>query len=1059
MKLKRILSGFLALILMLGTAQATLANTETTPSGHLSLISGSNLDRVAILDRDGTAIWELPRDDLGWTEVNDADLLPNGNVVIASRASSGSTVYMVRPDYPNTTGYEVLWTYSVPAGGENHTAQALPDGGVLIGEAYASSIRIVELDPQGSVRKILGGAENPLPDFPLESNAHGQIRQVYKTDEGTYLVSAVDGGKTLEYSSTGEKLAEYPAGGFMAVKDNDGNVIVSGGSDLHITCFAPSGEQLWQIGQEDLPEVTLAWLAAVQVLENGNLVFANWGGHGGAVGDAVIEITVPTASAPAEIVWSLNSGKNTSNVQILDGIDETVFDGPKAEAAYTGSSSEYRSPIDVVGSMLTGLVYVADETNGSVQILRDRTGIMIGEIFLSQKPNTLLLSADGKVLYVATGAEKGKVEAFNTVTNTSAGSVDVGHTPSALALSEDGNTLYVANRFNGTVQKIPLTAGVIPTGTVPSTPVSVTREPMSMALRGDKLYVGGHLPTGDMNDGTVSSEIAVVDPVTLAVKKTVTMVSGSTNLKDIALSPDGEYLYVSHALGRWNVATTHVDRGWIYTNAVTEIRTSDDTVRATMLVDDLDWGAANPWGIDVTGDKIVLSISGTREMMILDRIGLREKIEKVWSGTLGGKGFLETPEDIAVDLTFTTAFKKRIKLGEDGPRGIEILGNHVYTANYYGGSVSIYDLSTDRVSTLGLTTSKAEDDVRGGERLWNDATICMGQWQSCASCHPDARVDALNWDNMNDGVGTPKQARSMVGSWARGRVMASGIRANTAVANRAGLKYICFNESFPESEMRKIDAFTENLTAEVSPYLENGKLSESASRGKRLFEGKANCASCHGGDLYGADVLVYENYVQSATETRGLLVPPLVEAWRTAPYLHDGSAATIMDVLTTRNVTGTHGNVSGLTEQELTDLCNYVLSLGTEFEDSLVVSCDVIWSAMTFEYEGGTWDPHTHAFEGGAWVHKADGQSSDAMIRVNNAGTVDLSVALTYAAKTGYEDYNAALTVNGSAPAASETVAGGEALTYAVAVTGPAPTNAFSGVTVGRLTLSVAVAG
>jgi hypothetical protein len=176
----------------------------------------------------------------------------------------------------------------------------------------------------------------------------------------------------------------------------------------------------------------------------------------------------------------------------------------------------------------------------------------------------------------------------------------------------------------------------------------------------------------------------------------------------------------------------------------------------------------------------------------------------------------------------------------------------------------------------------------------------------------------------------------MIGAWERGRVMSTGIRENAKVANRAGVKYICFNEGMPESELEKIDAYVMSLKAEESPYLENGQLSESALRGKALFEGKANCASCHTGKLYGSDVLIYENYVQSTTETRGLLVPPLVEAWRTAPYLHDGSASTIMGVLTVRNLTGTHGNLEGLSESELQDICNFVLSIGTDInnEDS-----------------------------------------------------------------------------------------------------------------------------
>ncbi|MBO5416677.1 MAG: hypothetical protein J6A83_08630 [Clostridia bacterium] len=895
---------------------------------HVSLISGSGLDRIEVVDKDGESLWTLPKAKIGWVEVNDADMLPNGNIVFACRADTHSTVYMVKPDYANKTGYEELWTYEIPGGGENHTSQVLPDGGVLVCEAYKTHVRIVELDIQGNVRKVI----DDLEDWSSGGNSHSQVRQIYKTEEGTYLLASMNVAKTMEYSSSGEKIAEYPAGGFTAIRKDNGDTIVAGGDSHTITCFSASdGSEIWKIEQNDIEGVSLGFVAAINVLENGNIVFANWGGHGGASGDSVIEISNPETDP--EIVWSMNIGSAVSNVAILDDIDSSVFKGGDEEKTFTpAKTANYRSPLDAVGTMLTNRLYVVDETNNTVEVINTVNNALINEFQVSQNPNTLILSPDAKYLYVATGMSCGKVEAINTVTGLSAGEVSVGHTPSALAISEDGMTLYIANRFNGTVQTVPLTNGEIAEGTVASEGLYVTREPMSIALREGKLYVGGHLPTGSMDDESISCEVVVVDANKMAVKKTITMVSGSTNLKDIALSPDGEYLYVTHAIGRWNVSTTHVDRGWIYTNAITEIRTSDDTVRATMLVDDLDLGAANPWGIDVSADKIVLSIAGTQEMMIIDRNALREKIEKVYSGDIGGNIYLETPEDIANDLTFTTHLKQRIDLGQDGPRGIEIVGNKVYTANYYSGSISVYDMSEESLNKLSLTTALEEDETRGGERLWNDATICFGQWQSCASCHPDGRVDALNWDNMNDGMGTPKQARSMVGSWYRGRVMATGIRPNTMAANRAGLKYICFNAGLPESEMIEIDAYTKNIQAEESPYLVDGKLSESALRGQELFYGKANCASCHSGELYGKDTLIYENFVQSETETRGLLVPPLVESWRTAPYLHDGSAATILDVLTTRNLTGTHGDVADLTNEELEDLCCFVLSIGTNSE-------------------------------------------------------------------------------------------------------------------------------
>ena len=55
--------------------------------------------------------------------------------------------------------------------------------------------------------------------------------------------------------------------------------------------------------------------------------------------------------------------------------------------------------------------------------------------------------------------------------------------------------------------------------------------------------------------------------------------------------------------------------------------------------------------------------------------------------------------------------------------------------------------------------------------------------------------------------------------------------------------------------------------------------------------------------------------------------PTLVECWRTAPYLHDGSAATTREVLTTANPNDKHGKTSQLTADQLNDLVEYLLSL------------------------------------------------------------------------------------------------------------------------------------
>ena len=55
---------------------------------------------------------------------------------------------------------------------------------------------------------------------------------------------------------------------------------------------------------------------------------------------------------------------------------------------------------------------------------------------------------------------------------------------------------------------------------------------------------------------------------------------------------------------------------------------------------------------------------------------------------------------------------------------------------------------------------------------------------------------------------------------------------------------------------------------------------------------------------------------------KALDTPTLIESWRTAPYLFDGSAATMRDTLT-----GHPSPPPKLTDAELNDLCEFVLSL------------------------------------------------------------------------------------------------------------------------------------
>jgi hypothetical protein len=208
------------------------------------------------------------------------------------------------------------------------------------------------------------------------------------------------------------------------------------------------------------------------------------------------------------------------------------------------------------------------------------------------------------------------------------------------------------------------------------------------------------------------------------------------------------------------------------------------------------------------------------------------------------------------------------------------------------------------------------------------ATICHQGWQSCASCHPDGRVDGLNWDLLNDGPGNPKNTKSLVLSCQTPPAMSLGVRGSAEEAVRSGLRHTLFAKRH-ESEAAAIDAYLRSLRPLPSPQLLKGALNKSALRGKALFEStRTGCSTCHPPGLL-TDLRSYDVGTRASYDklTDKFDTPTLVELWRTAPYLHDGSAATVLEVLTMRNAHDRHGRASNLSRRQLDDLCAYLLSL------------------------------------------------------------------------------------------------------------------------------------
>jgi YVTN family beta-propeller protein len=600
----------------------------------------------------------------------------------------------------------------------------------------------------------------------------------------------------------------------------------------------------------------------------------------------------------------------------------------------TAAQSLPLSPTAMVASADGTTLYLACGTAERVLRFDLATRKVSGSINVSQAPLGLALSTDEKQLFVTCVAPESHVCVVDLASLAISGKIPAGHTAMAPVVSPDGKTIYVCNRFNNDVSVINLAAKK------ELCRIAVQREPIAAAISrdGNYLLVANHLHLGRADANYVAAAVSVIDTASNQVIKELQLPTGSGSLNHLRISPDGQYAVVTHIVGRFNRLPTHATEGWINANALTVIDLAEMKVHGTMLLDDRYQGAANPWGVawSADGATLVVTHAGTHEISVIDFQKLLARLPAlpaaydpvkaadVYAAT---KANYELPDD----LPFFDGSRLRVKLprGDLGPRAVVIVGHTVYVANYFSDTLTAIDLSAanPKVQSLALGPKPAMDAVRQGEFYFHDARMCFDGWQSCSSCHPGgARADGLNWDLLNDGVGNPKNTKSLLFAPRTPPLMSLGGRADAKAAVRAGIQNILFTRQ-PEEVVNAIEAYLQSLQPVASPYLVHGLLSEAARRGKKLFR-RAGCAACHVSGLY-TDMRPHDVGTRAPGDKPAdkFYTPTLTEVWRTAPYLHDGSATAVRDVIVTRNPKDEHGETSNLSNQEIDDLCAYVLSI------------------------------------------------------------------------------------------------------------------------------------
>jgi YVTN family beta-propeller protein len=575
--------------------------------------------------------------------------------------------------------------------------------------------------------------------------------------------------------------------------------------------------------------------------------------------------------------------------------------------AFAGRVSKpFLSPERVEVHSEKGLCYVSLSTAGSMAVLDLEKEQLLEEIRLPFDPVGLALDRKSGLIYVSGGNERGRVLLLDAGTREQLAAVGVGHTPGDLCIAGKKELLFVTNRFTGDISVISLKElkeiRRIPVG----------REPVAIAVSPDENLVAvAHF---------LSPEISLIDAGNLELSGSISLPSGSTGLRDLCFSNDGSFLYITHNLSRYYVPATQVYKGWLNNSALTVIDAEENEYITTVLLDDPDKGAAGPCGVAVSEDdgEIYVSLSGTHEICVIDRMEMHEKIRSV-SG--------EQKADIPFSMDFLTGYKTRIPLEGNSPRHLATYKGKVLVPTYFSAGMNLVNTARkNEVTFIPLGEETEPSPERLGEQHFHDASLGYQGWQSCATCHlGNGRVDGLNWDLPGDGFGNPMNTKSLMDSYHTPPVNHTGNIPDLASAVRGGITGSIFVH-LPESYAAELEAYLSGLQPVASPCLVDGNLSESALRGKALFEA-SGCANCHSGTYY-TDQKMHD--VGTGWERDGETpydTPTLLEMWRTAPYLHDGRAETLEELLTLHNPDDRHGKTSRLNPGELEDLIEYINSL------------------------------------------------------------------------------------------------------------------------------------
>lgn len=769
------------------------------------------------------------------------------------------------------------------------------------------------------------------------------------------LAGSDPNGDTLRYSATGlpPGLTLDTASGLISGAPTSAgtfNVVVAASDGVN----SASANFTWTVGGAtalsvsfaSAPSATVAGsTASFTASASGSNVRYKWN-----FGDGTAETDWSTS--PSASHTYTNPGLFTVTVTVTDdsGLEQRVSLLQAIHLPLLAGTPAASGPIAFeTRSGASPRLWVVNPDNDSVSVFDALSGTRLAEIGVGTAPRTLALTGNGTAWVTNKGDASISVIDTATLTVSRSFSLPRGSQPHGIVAS--GGSAYVVLEAGASLQRFS-TSTYAPTGSLSIGPnarhVSITADGATALV---SRFISAPV-TGESTaaPGAGSGEVLQVNASAMTLVRSIPLAQSTkpdaenqgrglpNYLGAAAISPDGVAAWVPSKL---------------------------DNIRRGMLRDGLPLNFQNT--VRAVSSRLTLA-TGTEDLA--GRID-HDNASLASAAVFDAKGLflfvaLETSREVAVIDAHGRRELFRIDTGL-APQGLALSadGLTLYVSNFMDRNVGVYDLrplvqqgllSAPTVATMpAVGTEKLSSTVLRGKQLFYDARdprLARDRYMSCASCHNDAGHDGRVWDLTGFGEGLRNtialRGRGGMGHgflhWSNnfdevqdfeGQIRAlaggTGLLADADFSAGTRSQPLGDRKAGLSADLDALAAYLGSLsTFEPSPNRPSAtSLSATATEGKAIFTAR-NCASCHAGSAFsgsGENTLVNVGTIKPSSGQRlgtaltGLDVPTLRDVWATAPYLHDGSAATLE--LAVR----AHSGVT-ITDTDLAKLVAYLREIG-----------------------------------------------------------------------------------------------------------------------------------